>query len=82
MICDWEGILVSDGYGVYRQWVMRQSCLARLLRKASELSERKASGIARFSNWAFPELQRLCRMAHAPPAIEAIGAPCLPAPSA
>jgi len=69
LIRDWEGILVSDGYGVYCNWVMRQSCLAHLIRKARELSERKDPGIARFGNWALSELQRLCHMAHGPPTI-------------
>jgi len=69
LIRDWEGILVSDGYGVYCTWVMRQSCLAHLIRKARELSERKDPGIARFGNWALAELQRLCHMAHGPPTI-------------
>ena len=69
LIRDWEGILVSDSYGVYRKWVMRQSCLAHLIRKARELSQRKDPGIARFGNWALSELQRLCHMAHAPPTI-------------
>ena len=31
LIDDWAGILVSDGYGVYRHWVQaRQTCLAHL----------------------------------------------------
>ena len=34
----WAGILVSDGYGVYGQWVYaRQSCLAHLIRRARGL---------------------------------------------
>src|SRR5262249_9848826 len=32
LIDDWAGILVSDGYGVYRHWVQaRQTCLAHLI---------------------------------------------------
>jgi transposase len=35
LIDDWEGILVSDGYGVYQTWVaQRQICLAHLIRRA------------------------------------------------
>ena len=33
LIEDWQGILVSDGYGVYQDWVnQRQTCLAHLIR--------------------------------------------------
>lgn len=70
LIRDWEGILVSDGYGVYCKWVgLRQSCLAHLIRKAIEISQRKDPEIARFGKWALAELQRLCHMAHEPPTI-------------
>ena len=35
LIDDWAGILVSDGYGVYRHWVQaRQTCLAHLIHSA------------------------------------------------
>ena len=31
----WKGLLVSDGYGVYQDWVQqRQTCLAPLIRSA------------------------------------------------
>ena len=44
LIKDWMGVLVSDGYGVYRKWVgQRQTCLAHLIRKATELSESRAN---------------------------------------
>jgi transposase len=70
LIGDWEGILVSDSYGVYCKWVgLRQACLAHLIRKAQELSEKKAPEIARFGKWAHSELVRLCHMAHAPPTV-------------
>ena len=37
------GILVSDGYGVYCQWVhARQTCLAHLIRRARGLAEPSA----------------------------------------
>jgi len=30
----WEGILVSDGYGVYQRWgAARQTCVAHLIRR-------------------------------------------------
>jgi transposase len=68
LIEDWKGILVSDGYGVYQKWVgIRQTCLAHLIRKAIELSERKDPDIARFGQWALRELRTLCHMANAPP---------------
>jgi transposase len=69
LIRDWTGILVSDGYGLYCQWVERQTCLAHLIRKARELSERKNPEIARFGVWALAELQRLCHMARAQPSL-------------
>lgn len=70
LIKDWMGILVSDGYGVYQKWVgERQTCLAHLIRKATELSERSNPQIARMGQWALAELKRLCHMAHAPPTV-------------
>lgn len=49
LIGHWVGILVSDGYGVYRKWVNeRQTCLAHLIRKALGLAERKDPVIAGF----------------------------------
>ena len=68
LIKDWMGVLVSDGYGVYRKWVgQRQTCLAHLIRKATELSESVNPDIAKCGKWTKAELQRLCRMAHSPP---------------
>src|SRR5262245_50200956 len=49
LIGDWTGILVSDGYRVYRCWEgLRQSCLAHLIRAARGLAESVEAGIARF----------------------------------
>jgi transposase len=68
LIDDWEGILVSDGYGVYRRWVAaRQTCLAHLIRTARGLAERQSPDLATCGAWALAELQRLCHMATAPP---------------
>lgn len=68
LIDDWQGILVSDGYGVYQNWVhRRQTCLAHLIRTARGLSERGAPELAACGAWALAELQRLCHMAKAPP---------------
>jgi transposase len=64
----WAGILVSDGYGVYCQWVhARQTCLAHLIRRARGLSERKDPQLAWFGRRVLAELQRLVHWATAPP---------------
>ena len=68
LIDDWAGILVSDGYGVYRNWVQaRQTCLAHLIRSARSLAARDNPDLAACGTWALAELQRLCHMATAPP---------------
>jgi transposase len=68
LIDDWEGILVSDGYGVYQKWVAaRQTCVAHLIRTARGLAERPHPDMAACGAWALAELQRLCQMAKAPP---------------
>jgi transposase len=68
LIKDWMGILVSDGYGVYQKWVgQRQTCLAHLIRKATELSESVNPDIAKCGKLARAELRRLCKMANSPP---------------
>jgi transposase len=56
----WAGILVSDGYGVYRHLMhQRQTCLAHLIRRARGLSERKDPEVAWFGSRVQAELQRL-----------------------
>jgi transposase len=68
LIEDWQGILVSDGYGVYQGWVQhRQTCLAHLIRTARGLSEKRDPHLAACGTWALKELQALCHMAKAPP---------------
>lgn len=68
LIDDWTGLLVSDGYGVYQNWVnRRQTCLAHLIRTARGLSEKRDAQLAACGAWALKELQRLCHMAKAPP---------------
>ncbi len=68
LIKDWNGILVSDGYGVYQKWAgLRQACLAHLIRRARGLSERNDPELAKCGRWGLRELQRLCHMAHEPP---------------
>ena len=62
----WAGILVSDGYGVYCQWVHgRQTCLAHLIRRARGLSERQDPELAGFGRRVLTELQRLVHWATA-----------------
>jgi transposase len=52
----WAGILVSDGYVVYRQWMhQRQTCVAHLIRRARGLSERKDSEVAWFGSRVLAE---------------------------
>jgi transposase len=64
----WAGILVSDGYVVYRQWMhQRQTCVAHLIRRARGLSERKEPELAWFGGRLLAELQRLVHWATAPP---------------
>jgi transposase len=68
LIDDWAGILVSDGYGVYQNWMQaRQTCLAHLIRSARGLAARAHPDLAACGLWAMAELQRLCHMATAPP---------------
>jgi len=70
LIEDWQGILVSDGYGVYQNWVNhRQTCLAHLIRTARGLSEKQDPNLAACGRWALKELQTLCHMAKAPPTV-------------
>ena len=68
LIDDWEGLLVSDGYGVYQHWMhQRQTCLAHLIRRARGLSERQEPELAWFGHRVMVELQRLVHWATAPP---------------
>lgn len=68
LIQDWEGILVSDNYGVYAKWInLRQTCLAHLIRKAKSLAERKDKTTKLFGKQIVQELQLLCHWAKSPP---------------
>jgi len=68
LIDDWKGILISDHYGVYVNWVnKRQACLAHLIRKAKALTERKNESIKTFGQSILKELQLLCHWAKDPP---------------
>lgn len=68
LIADWTGILVSDGYGVYKKWVgLRQTCLAHLIRDARNLAERDDESISRFGKNILGILRKLVSFAHKPP---------------
>lgn len=67
LIGDWEGLLVSDGYGLYRTWVGRQTCLAHLIRRAKGLSEHQDKEIAQCGARALKELRKLNSFAKDPP---------------
>jgi transposase len=70
LVKDWQGILISDGYGVYRRWAHgRQSCLAHLIREAKGLSERQNPALSGPGTWALKELRLLCRMAKTRPSV-------------
>ncbi|MCW4007062.1 MAG: transposase, partial [Candidatus Bathyarchaeota archaeon] len=57
LIADWKGILISDDYGVYKNWINhRQLCLAHLIRRAKALSERKDESVQRFGQQLCAEL--------------------------
>jgi transposase len=68
LIGHWAGILVSDNYRVYRNWVnLRQTCLAHLIRTAEGLAQRKDAALSRFGERVRSELKRLNHWANAPP---------------
>ena len=68
LLKDWEGILVSDGYGLYRSWVQgRQSCIAHLIRKAEALAERKKPDLRRFGHIVAAHLRELIQFSKYPP---------------
>ena len=68
LLDDWEGRLVSEGYGVSPSWVpARHTCLAHLSRTARGLAARLQPDLAAWGAWAMAEWQRLCPRAKAPP---------------
>jgi transposase len=67
LVRDWDGILVSDSYGLYRKWVNRQTCLAHLIRKADALAERKKTDLRRFGEIVAAWLRQLVSFAKEPP---------------
>lgn len=67
LVQDWEGILVSDSYGLYRKWINRQTCLAHLIRKAVALAESKKADLRRFGEITAAWLRQLIHFAKEPP---------------
>lgn len=68
LIKDWEGILISDSYGLYRSWVHgRQTCLAHLIRKADALAERKKPDLKNFGHITATLLRQLVAFSKDPP---------------
>ena len=67
-IGSWCGILISDDYRIYQNWVnKRQTCLAHLIRTAQGLAQRRIPELAACGKWAAKELERLVKLAKAPP---------------
>ena len=68
LIGDFQGILVSDNYGVYRKWMnLRQACIAHYIRRARNLAERGDPEPAHFGKRLLVELSLLCRWAKEEP---------------
>jgi transposase len=68
LIADWKGILISDHYGVYVNWInKRQACLAHLIRKAKALTQMKDKSTKTFGQSILKQLQLLCHWAKKPP---------------
>ena len=67
LVKDWDGILISDGYGLYQKWVNRQTCLAHLIRKADALTEKKKVEQRRFGAVVAAWLRQMVHFAKAPP---------------
>ena len=67
LVQDWNGILISDGYGLYQKWVNRQTCLAHLIRKADALAESKKADLRRFGEIIGGWLRQLVHFAKEPP---------------
>lgn len=70
LIEDWNGILISDNYGVYVKWMKRQSCLAHFIRQATALTEHKSKQISQFGATVLKELRLLVHWAKSPPSNE------------
>lgn len=68
LVEQWAGLLVSDGYTVYQDWInAQQACLAHLIRRAKGLGQRDDRDLAWFGRRILSELQRLIAWAVSPP---------------
>jgi transposase len=68
LVKHWQGILVSDNFSVYQNWVnQNQQCLAHFIRKARALSESGNKQMSAFGEEMLALLQQLCHFAKAPP---------------
>ena len=68
LVKHWQGILVSDNFTVYQNWVDKnQQCLAHFIRKARGLSESRDKQVSAFGEKILKLLQQLCHFAKAPP---------------
>ena len=68
LVENWNGILISDGYGLYQKWINhRQTCIPHLIRRARGLSERETPHIKRFGEMMLELLQRLIHFSKEPP---------------
>ena len=55
------GWIITDGYGVYRDYEKRQRCLAHLIRKAVALSGAVDEQAQKMGDWFLNELRRLIK---------------------
>lgn len=56
---DFAGWLMSDGYGVYRQYAQRLRCWAHLIRKARALAETFTPHVQGYGNALLATFDRL-----------------------
>lgn len=68
LVEDWNGILISDGYELYKKWINhRQTCIPHLIRRARGLAERETPHIKRYGEMMLELLQQLIHFAKEPP---------------
>ena len=68
MINDWDGLLISDDYGVYRKWGNeRQTCLAHITREARKIAESQNPEEAACGKSVQATLRTLTNMDENPP---------------
>ena len=68
VVKQWQGILVSDNFSVYQNWVnQNQQCLAHFIRKARGLSESNDKQVSALGEEMFILLKELCHFTKDPP---------------